>query len=70
MPEGHAERLLEADRRREGKRAPAGERLLESRQADPGVVGETLTRDPAPGELLPDDAGHRAALLRRKLGVG
>ncbi|MEY9565000.1 hypothetical protein ABH978_000839 [Bradyrhizobium ottawaense] len=70
LAQGNAQRLLQPDRRRQRKRPPAAEHLLQRRQAELGLLGQRLPGDPASGELLANGLGDLAALLVRKLLVG
>src|SRR6185503_20377954 len=65
-----AERLLEPDRGRKRERPPAGQRLLERRDADLRLIGQKLPRDAAAGQLLADLSRDQPALFVRQLGLG
>jgi hypothetical protein len=65
----HAERFFQPDRRREGERPPARQRLFERRQADLRHVGKRLARDAAARDLFAHAAADLARLPLQQIAV-
>src|SRR5262245_5896955 len=59
----HAERLFEPYRGGKRERPPARKRLLQRRDADLGLIGQALPRDPPARQLLANQRCDRATLV-------